>query len=104
MTIDPEAPPCPYVISTLLGEYEVLEVSVPLLHLPVLLLLLGLLEEMSSTSDPLMNPIHAAFPALMLGLTPPISFLPSPSASAGLLITLPLVPSLAPLRPPCSSQ
>lgn len=50
ITMGPEAPPHPYMVSTLLGKYELLEVSVPLLDLPALLLLLEILEEMSRMS------------------------------------------------------
>lgn len=86
MIVDPEASPCSHMASILLGEYEIPEVSLPLLDHPALSLLLGLLEEMSGTLDLLMGLINITLLILMPGLTPPVSSLPSPSASAGLLI------------------
>lgn len=91
MIVDQKALPHPYVVSTLLGKYGILEVSVPPLDLPILLFPSGLQEEMSGTSDPLMDVAHTILLASMPGLTPPIFSLPSLSKSAGSLITLILV-------------
>lgn len=96
MTVDPEAPPPPHMVLTLLGEYEIPKVSVPLQDLPTLLLLLGLLEKMFKMLDLLMDLMHAVFLALMLDLTPPIFSPPSPSMSTRPLITPHLVLSWTP--------
>lgn len=94
MIVDPEGPPYPHVISILLGEYEILEVSILPLNLPTLLLLLGLWEEMSRMLDPMMDLAHIALLMSMPGWAPPVSSLTSPSISAGSLIALPIIPSL----------
>lgn len=55
ITIDLEALPYPHIVSLLLGKYEIPETLVPLLDLLSLSLSLGLLEEISGISDPLMD-------------------------------------------------
>lgn len=98
MTVDPKAPPCTYMVSILLGEYDILEVFIPPLDLPALSLPLGLLEEMSEMLDPLLDLAHAILPALIPGSTPPISTLTSFKACSGSLIAPSLIPlSSAPM-------
>lgn len=84
ITMDPEAPPYPHMVSMQVGQYKIPEVSVPPLDFPALLLLSGLLEEISEISDLLMDLVHATLLDLMLGLNAPVSSLPLPSVSAKL--------------------
>lgn len=84
------------MVSMLLGEYEIPDLSVPPLHLPTLPLLSRLLEGISGTLDLLMDLAHIAFLDSALGLTPLILSLPSPGMSVGSMIALPLVSSFAP--------
>lgn len=114
MTMDLEAPHNPCLISTLLGGYEIPKVSIPPLDLPTLSFPLGLLEEISGMSDPLIDLAHIILLMSTPGLTPPISFQPYLRTLAGSLIALPLtlllihptatmklpVPTIAPLVSP----
>lgn len=104
MTVDLDASPCLYIILLIFGKYEVLEVSLPQLNIPALLLLLGILKEVSRVSDPLMNPATAALLASTPGLTAPTSSPASPSASGGSLmappLTLPLILPIATVQIP----
>lgn len=95
MMVDPDAFPWPHMIPALLGKYKILEVSIPQLDLPTFLLLSGLLEEVSGTSDPLMDLATVVLLASMPRSTPPILSPVSPGASAGSPIAPPLIPSLA---------
>lgn len=55
MSMDPGAPLCFYVISLLLGKFEVPEVSLSQLNISALSLPSGILEKVSRTSDPLID-------------------------------------------------
>lgn len=82
ITVDPEAPPHSRVISSLLGEIEILEVAIPPLDLPALSLSLGLLEEMSRISDPLLYLVKISLMILIPGFNYP-HFVPTISQHVG---------------------
>lgn len=91
MAVDPEAPPSPCLISSLLGEIKILEVSIPPLDLPALSFPMELLEKMSNISDVLLDLANITLLMSMPGSTPPILSSPFPSVSSRSLIALPLI-------------
>lgn len=96
ITVDLDASPHSCMISSLLGEFEILGVTLPLLIIPTFSLPLGILEEVYSISDPLIDLATIIMLSSTLGSTSTISAIASPSASAHFLIASPLETSTIP--------
>lgn len=94
--VDTDAPPHPLIILTMLGEFEIPEVTLPLLNIPAMPLPSWMLEVVSGTSDPLVDLATVVLLVSTPGSTPAKSTIASSSASAGFFIAQPLVPSTTP--------
>lgn len=92
MTIDPDPPPHPHVISTVLGEFQIPEGTLPPLTIPTVSVPSRVLKKVSEVLNYLIDMAIIAPLASMLVSMPIISSPLSPSASFGSLIAPLLLP------------
>lgn len=93
IVVDLDAPSYPCMISTMLGEFQILEVTLPQLTFPAVPVSSRVLEEVSRVSDLLVDLVAIALLASMSVSTPIVSTSLYSSTSAISYVSIPILPS-----------